>query len=250
MSVTLIEREETDAAASRRALARVAPMIEPLRVGRPRRALGLAVRIGLHVAGSLVIASCVAVMLWNHLGPGPLDVLIGALRTHTGLPLTFAVWLTLGVLMSFAWLLGRRPGLGTVVGPLVVGPTMQLVLSNLERIDAPRWMVVRIAIHLVALGAIGIGAGLVMAARLGWGTGELLAAAASDRSGRPEHRVRMLFEVTWLTIGGLLGGPIGVGTVLVAIGIGPSVARGRRVVAEWLAASRRQISAAYAALPR
>jgi uncharacterized membrane protein YczE len=59
-----------------------------------------------------------------------------------------------------------------------------------------------------------------------------------------------MFEVTFLTVGALLGGPIGLGTVLVALGIGPSVARGRRLVTSGLDASRRQLSAAYWALPR
>ena len=81
------------------------------------------------------------------------------------------------------------------------------------------------------MGAVGIGAGAVMASRLGQGTGELLALAASDRSGRPEQRMRLMFEASFLAVGGLLGGPIGLGTVLIALCIGPSVARGRRTVA-------------------
>jgi uncharacterized membrane protein YczE len=74
--------------------------------------------------------------------------------------------------------------------------------------------------------------------------------AASDRSGRPEQRMRLLFEVTWLTVGGLLGGPIGLGTVLIALCIGPSVATGRRLVSRGIETSRRQVTAAYWALPR
>ena len=225
-------------------------MADVVRVGRGRRVTALAIRIGLLAAGSMVIASCVAVMLWNELGAGPLDVFIGALRTHTGLPLAFAVWLTVGTLMLLAWALGRRPGLGTVVGPIVVGPTMQWMLHQLEQFDPPRWLVAQIAIHLLAVGVVGFGAGAVMASRFGQGTGELLAMAASDRSGHPEQGMRLMFEVAFLTVGGLLGGPIGLGTVLVALCIGPSIARGRRMVFAGLNASRRQLSAAYAALPR
>jgi len=53
-----------------------------------------------------------------------------------------------------------------------------------------------------------------------------------------------------LEIGGLRGGPISLGTVLIALRIGRSVARVRRTVATGIAASRRQVSAAYWALPR
>ena len=62
--------------------------------------------------------------------------------------------------------------------------------------------------------------------------------------------MRLLFEITYLVVGGLLGGPIGFGTVLVALCIGPSVAYGRVRVGRGLDASRRQLGAAYAALPR
>jgi uncharacterized membrane protein YczE len=244
------DQPEQAASRSRRALVRLVTILDPLTVGRGRRALAWTARIGLLAAGSVILAVCVAVMLWNDLGAGPLDVFIAALRTRTGLPLAFAVWITIGVLTLFAWALGRRPGIATVIGPIVVGPTMQIVLGNLERFEPPRWIMARIAIHLVAVGAVGFGVGAVMASRLGQGTGELLALAASDRSGRPEQRMRMMFEITFLAVGGLLGGPIGFGTVLVALCIGPSVARGRRTVAAGLAASRRQLSAAYWALPR
>ena len=242
--------DDLDATLSRRALGRVGAIIDPFTYGRGRRATALTIRIALLAVGALVIATCVAVMLWNDLGAGPLDVFIGALRSRTGLPLAVSIWITVGALTLVAWALGRRPGLGTVLTPIVVGPTMQLMLTFLEQYDPPRWLAARIAVHLLAVGVVGFGAGAVMVSRLGQGTGELLAMAASDRSGRPEPRMRLMFEVTWLTVGGLLGGPIGLGTVLVALCIGPSVATGRRLVSHGVAASRRQVSAAYWALPR
>ena len=244
------DQPEVAESRSRGALRRLALMLDPLTVGRGRRAVVWAFRLGLLAAGAVIVALCVAVMLWNDLGAGPLDVFISAFRRRTGLPLAFAVWITIGALTLLAWALGRRPGLATIVGPFIVGPTMQVALANLERFEPPSWLVVRIAIHLLAVGVVGIGAGAVMASRLGQGTGELLALAASDRSGRTEQRMRLMFEASFLAVGGLLGGPIGLGTVLIALCIGPSVARGRRTVAAGLDASRRQLIAAYWALPR
>jgi len=244
------DQEKVAVSLSQRALFRLAAVLDPLTIGHRRRAIAMTIRIGFLAAGATIIATCVAVMLWNDLGAGPLDVFIAALRQRTGLPLMFAVWVTVGTLTLLAWLLGRRPGMGTIVGPIVVGPMMQVMLANLERIEPPHWLVARIAIHLLAVGAVGIGIGAVMASRLGQGTGELLALAASDRSGRPEQRMRLMFEITYLTVGTLMGGPIGLGTVLVALCIGPSVTRGRRIVTSGIDVSRRQLSAAYWALPR
>ena len=60
--------------------------------------------------------------------------------------------------------------------------------------------------------------------------------------------MRMLIESTWLVLGVVLGGPIGLGTVLVALAIGPSVARGHRMVGSVLTVSRRQLTEARLAL--
>jgi uncharacterized membrane protein YczE len=187
-------------------------------------------RVGLLVVGSVVIAAGVAVMLWTRLGPGPLDVFIGAVRVRTGLSLTLAVWLVIASLIGAAWLLGRRPGPGTLVSPLIAGPAMQGFVSLLDRLEPPDAIALVAAIHVAAVFVAGVGAGALIVSRLGAGSGELLASAASDRTGRPEPGIRMTFELAWLAVGVLLGGPIGIGTVLVALTIGPAVAVGYRGV--------------------
>lgn len=234
--------------ASGRAWSRAGAVAAVLATGPARRALGLGTRMMMLLSGTAVIGMSVAVFLWNDFGPGPLDVFIGGIRELTGLPLMVAVWLTIGSLAVLAWSLGRRPGFGTLIGPLVTGPIMQVGLSLLNRFGAPDHLIVKVAVQLLAIGAIGVGAGLVITAGLGSGTGELLAAAASDRSGRPEPRMRLLFESTWLVLGVVLGGPIGLGTVLVALAIGPSVARGHRMVDTAVATGRRRLSDARFAL--
>lgn len=198
------------------------------------RAVRMSVRAGLLVAGSLVIAVAVAVTLWTGLGPGPLDVFIGAIRVRTGLPLGVAVWLVVGALVATAWALGRRPGPGTLLAPLIMAPVMQATVTLLEPIDAPRQLAARLVIHLAAIAVIGLGAGALIVSGLGAGSGELIAIAASDRTGRPEPRVRIVIESSMFVIGVALGGPIGLGTVAVAIAIGPAVAMGHRVVSRWV----------------
>jgi uncharacterized membrane protein YczE len=219
-----------------------------LLVGRvSRRALAVGTRAVLLLGGSLTIASAVAIMLWNQFGPGPLDVFIGAVRNATGMPLTFAVWATIGVLTLVAWALGRRPGPATLAMPLVIGPTMQVLLGELQRFDPPGWLAAKLAIQAGAVALAGVGAGAVIASRLGSGTGELLAAAASDRTGGSEPRLRVVLELSFLLFGVLLGGPIGLGTLVVALGIGPAVAGGQRMVESAVDASRRQVDLAHAA---
>jgi hypothetical protein len=202
------------------------------------RAMRFSIRVALLVVGSVTIAVAVATTLWNGLGPGPLDVFIGAVRARTGLPLGATVWLVVGSMILASSLLGRRPGPGTVVSPLIIGAVMQAAATMLDSMDAPDALIARIVVHLVAIGAIGLGAGALIVSRLGAGSGELLAAAASDRSGRGEPRVRMAIELSWLVVGVALGGPVGLGTILLALMIGPSVAVGHRIVHATVTPSR------------
>lgn len=228
--------------ATGRAWSRAGAVAAVLAVGVPRRILAATTRVLLLLAGSATIGVAVAVMLWNDFGPGPLDVFIGAIRVRTGLPLAAAVWVTVGAMGAVAWLLGRRPGIGTLAAPLIAGPVMQGTVALLRAVDAPPGLVVQVLVHAVAIVVVGFGAGALIVSGLGAGTGELLAAAASDRSGRPEAGVRFLCEATLLVLGVALGGPVGLGTVLVAAFIGPSVAHGFRRLDALVVGTRRRAS--------
>ena len=232
----------------RRAWSRAGAVAAVVSKGPPRRVLTFSTRLVLLVAGSCLIAASVAVTLWTDLGPGPLDVFIGAIQARTGLPLTVAVWVTVGSLILGAWALGRRPGFGTLLSPFLIGPVLQSVLAALEMFEAPTLLIVRIAFQLVAIGGIGIGAGALIVSGLGAGSGELLAAAASDRVGRPESLVRPMFEATWIIVGVALGGPAGLGTVLVAVFVGPSVARGYGLVDRLAARSVQRLTNTHEAI--
>ncbi|MGB3733913.1 MAG: hypothetical protein WA964_03075 [Ilumatobacter sp.] len=209
-----------------RAWSRAGAVAAVVSTGPTRRVLTISTRLLILAFGSALIASSVAVTLWTELGPGPLDVFIGAIRNITGIPLTFAVWTTVGAIIAVAWLLGRRPGLGTLLSPFIIGPVLQSAFSVLDRFDAPDAMIVRIALQLVAIVGIGIGAGALIVSGLGAGSGELFAGATSDKVGKPESSVRFVIEMSWIGIGVALGGPAGLGSVMVAVLVGPAVARG------------------------
>ena len=229
--------------ASSRTWSRAGAIAQALTGGRPGRVVATASRVVLFAVGTLLISTSVAVMLWTELGPGPLDVFIGGVRERTGLPLTLAVWVTIAAMLGVAWGLGRRPGVGSIVSPIVIGPMMQMTLEALQHHDVPSSFVVRVLVHASAVVVVGVGAGALIVSNLGAGSGELLAAAASDRSGHPEPRVRFGFEMGLLVLGVLLGGPIGVGTVIVAALIGPAVAFGLRSVGSLATVSRRHLVA-------
>ena len=216
--------------------------------GVARRVLTTSARFGYLVAGSVLIALSVSITFWTRLGPGPLDVFIGAVSERTGLPLAIAVWVTVGSMILLAALLGRRPGVGTVLSPFIIGPVLGVAVHTLERVKAPDALLVTVPLQLVAIAAIGLGAGMLIVSGLGAGSGELLAGAGSDRTGRAESVVRFGFEMTWVTLGVTLGGPAGLGTVLVAALIGPSVANGYRVADRWAGRAHRRMAGAHTSI--
>lgn len=205
-------------------------MARVLDAGPRRRAISFGLRYLLHSAGVTMIAFAVAMMLWNDLGPGPLDVFIGAVRQITGLPLSFAVYATTGSMILIAWALGRRPGIGNLSTPLLLGPLLQIFLSALSGMPSPDSFAVKLPIQLIAIAIVAIGAGAMISSDIGSGTAELLTAAASDQTGVSQPKVRTAMELSWLIGGVLLGGPAGVGTIIVAATIGPAVSLGYRFV--------------------
>ena len=235
--------------ATGRGWSRAGAVAAVLAAGVPRRILAVTTRVALLVVGSVTIGLAVGVMLWNDFGPGPLDVFIGAVRARAGVPLTVAVWAVMAGMGAVAWALGRRPGPGTLLGPLIAGPSMQATVTVLDKIGAPEGVVLHLLVHVGAILAVGLGAGALIVSGLGAGMGELLAAAASVRSGRPETTVRFACEATWLVLGVTLGGPIGLGTVVVTLLIGPSVAHGHRRVDALVTGSRRHLDAVPNCLP-
>lgn len=151
------------------------------------------------------------------LGLGPWDVFHQGLARHTGLAI--GTWsIIVGLFVLLLWIpLRQRPGIGTVSNVVFIGGTMDLVLGHVSPPHALAWriacLVAGVALNGVATGAY-IGAGLGPGPRDGLMTG-LVARGGSIRV------VRTGIELTVLATGWLLGGTVGVGTLLYAVSIGP-----------------------------
>jgi uncharacterized membrane protein YczE len=169
-------------------------------------------------AGLVLYGVTVAMMVLAGLGLAPWDVL------HQGMERTFGVFGigTWSILTSFVVLLGwwplRQPlGLGTLANAVVVGLVIDLVLALVE---PPQALWARIA--LLAGGVIGNGVatGFYIGAGLGAGARDGLSTGIAAR-GHSMRVVRTAIEASVLVVGVVLGGTVGVGTVLYALAIGP-----------------------------
>jgi uncharacterized membrane protein YczE len=169
------------------------------------------------LVGILVLSFGISLMLVAELGVSPYDVLHQGLADVTGLSFGTVVVL-LGLLILVAWIpLGQRFGLGTIINTLTVGFIVDgfLEIVPVPTDDALRWVMLLAGIVITSFGmAFYIGAGLGPGPRDGLMTG--IAA-----KGYRLWIVRTVLELTALGIGWVLGGDVGVGTVLFAFAIGP-----------------------------
>ncbi|MFD7645906.1 YitT family protein [Kitasatospora sp. NPDC059795] len=179
----------------------------------PRRLLRLA-------AGLVLYGVSMALVLRSSLGGNPWDVFHQGLARHLGL--SVGTWVTLvGLLVLLLWIpLRQRPGVGTVGNVAVLGVAMDATLALLPH---PHALAARIPLLAVGIVLNAVATGLYIGARLGPGPRDGLMTGLHRRTGRSVRLIRTCIELTVLTVGILLGGTFGVGTVAYALAIGPLV---------------------------
>lgn len=180
-----------------------------------------------------------ALMVRSDLGLDPWDVLHQGLAKHLGLAIGTVV-IIVGALVMLLWIpLRQRPGIGTISNAVLVGVSLNVSLQVLP--NGPS-LSIRVVEMIGGVLLCGLATGMYIGADLGPGPRDGLMTGLARRTGRSIRLVRTGLELTVLVTGWLLGGTVGVGTVLFAVAIGPLVqlflpkfdvrARGRQPVAE------------------
>jgi len=178
-----------------------------------RRVLQLLVGLLLYGAGC-------ALTVRAGLGVDPWTVFAEGVSIHTGIGVG---WVTniVGFLVLLLWIpLRQRPGVGTIANILLVGTSMQIVLWLMPPIVG---ILPQICVLLGGILLVAVASGLYIGARFGPGPRDGLMTGLHARLGWPIWVCRAVVEVTVLAVGWLLGGTVGIGTVLFAVLIGPLV---------------------------
>lgn len=196
-----------------RQLANLGPMAQ-LRAGRlPRRLSQL-------ILGLAVYGATLAMLIRSMLGNASWDVLHQGIAGHLPMSIGTAV-IAVSMLVLLLWIpLRELPGLGTIANSVLVGLFADLSLSVLQ---TPASLALRIA--LMAGGVLGnaLATALYIGSQLGPGPRDGLMTGLHRRTGISIRVVRTCLEVSVVVVGWLLGGVVGVGTVIYAIAIGPLV---------------------------
>lgn len=180
----------------------------------------MAARLIQLVVGLLLYGFTMALMVQSGLGLDPWDVFHEGLTHHV--PLTFGqVVIVVGAIVLLLWIpLRQRPGIGTIFNVILIGLAAD---AGIALVPTPDELWARAALLLAGVVGNGLAAALYIGARLGPGPRDGLWVALVARTGLSVRRIRTGIEVSVLVAGFLLGGTVGVGTVLYALAIGPLV---------------------------
>jgi uncharacterized membrane protein YczE len=152
------------------------------------------------------------------LGLDPWDVLHQGLAGRVHLAIG-TVSIIVGAIVLLGWLpIRQRPGLGTISNVFVVGLSLN---ATLRVLPVQHVLAARLALLVAAIVLCGLATGMYISVGFGPGPRDGLMTGWSARTGLSIRLTRTLIEVTVLVTGWLLGGTVGVGTVLFAVSIGP-----------------------------
>jgi uncharacterized membrane protein YczE len=167
--------------------------------------------------GLVLFGASMAIMLRAGLGLNSWDVLHQGISERSGLRFGWVV-IAVSAVVLLLWIpLRQRPGLGTISNAIVVGLAVDAFLAILPYTSS---MPVRVGALVTGVVLNGVATGLYVGANLGPGPRDGLMTGLAAR-GHSIRVVRTGIEVTVLAIGWVIGGTVGIGTVLYAVSIGP-----------------------------
>jgi len=169
-------------------------------------------------AGLWLYGASMALQIRATLGLDPWDVLHEGLTRRTGLSFG-TVTILVGALVLLCWIpLRQRPGVGTVSNVFLIGIAVDVTLAL---VPAPAELLPRVLLLVAGIVLNGLAAAVYIGARLGPGPRDGLTTGFCARTGTSLRLVRTAVELAVLAGGWLLGGTVGLGTVLYALAIGP-----------------------------
>ena len=171
-----------------------------------------------------------SLLIHSAIGLSPWVVLAEGLAINFNWSIGFAMFASsVGVLLF--WIpLRQQPGVGTILNILVIAGTIELSMYLFD--FSTDTYFINLIVGSVGVILVGFGSGIYLTANLGPGPRDGLMTGLQRFTQYPIAWVRVCIEVSVVGVGWVLGGTVGVGTLLFAFGIGPAVAFGLHIVAK------------------
>lgn len=172
------------------------------------------------MVGSTISTICYALTIRANLGLGPLFVAQDGLARTVHISIGAAVMWCGMTLVVIAFMLGTRPRPGTLVLPFLAGATLNTILPVVPVVHG---FALRVGVVIVATWLMALGGAMVIRAAVGPAAYDTVMLGLHRVTRRPIAPIRLTMEASVLALGWLLGGAVGLGTVLTGLLIGPAM---------------------------
>jgi uncharacterized membrane protein YczE len=179
------------------------------------------------VIGLVIFGIGEALLVTAGVGVSPWTVFAEGVTNITGWSLGFATFIISACVLVLWIPLKRTPGMGTILNAITIALVLEYLLPYLPTFES---YVANAALALTGVFVTGFGGAIYLIANLGPGPRDGLMTGLQAVTRQPIALVRMVLELTVVAIGWALGGTVGLGTVLFALGIGPAVAIGMQIL--------------------
>lgn len=173
------------------------------------------------VLGLWLFGTGEALLIKATLGVSPWTVLAQGISIQTHLTIGLATFLTSVIVLLFWIPLKQKLGLGTVLNAIVIALAIDVMLKIIPDLEN-LW--INSAQVFAGVMLVGLGSGLYLTCNMGPGPRDGWMTGIHNKTNIPVGRVRFFIEILVLAIGWILGGTVGVGTVIFAGLVGYSVA--------------------------
>jgi uncharacterized protein len=179
----------------------------------------LVLRYAAVILGLFLMANGFVFLIEAGLGVNPWNVLHLGISYHTGLSLGRVLQGVGVLLIAVSWLFKVRPHIGTLLNMFFIGFFVDMV-SGLGYVPHPEALWLRFFFCLTGVAVVGFGTALYISGNLGAGPRDSLMLALTKATSLRVGLIRTIMEVSVTVIGYILGGPLGLGTVLFALLVG------------------------------
>ena len=192
---------------------------------KPKRATLLYLILGLILFGigeTLLVTSNIGVSPWFVLHQG--------LSFHTGYSIGVTTFIV-SIIVLFFWIpLKQKPGIGTILNTILISIVVDISLPLLPQ---PEEFILQLLQVIIGVFIVGLGSGFYLIANLGPGSRDGLMTGIQKKTKRSFALIRTLIELSAVAFGWYLGGIVGLGTIIYALGIGPFVSFGMFFVGKY-----------------
>jgi hypothetical protein len=160
-------------------------------------------------------------LIISYTGASPWSVLAQGISLNVGFSIGVVTFFVSLFALSLWIFLDQKPGIGTFFNIIIIAAMIDLSIAFVE---TPQSYMDQIIMAIIAVLLVGLGSGIYLTANLGPGPRDGLMTGIQKKTNLPIAAVRAFLEISAVSLGWHLGGTVGLGTLLFAFGIGPTVA--------------------------